>query len=236
MRMRWVRRSAAAALVVAASLVVSPASGDGRPVQLTTTLAPGVTLTRITQDDPPERIRVLTIDPSEAVTFDVALASRRLPAFRKTSKMARDHEALAAVNGDFGLYPGYPTHAFAEDADLKTTAVHGTEGKVFAISRDEQQVFIGRPDVAVTVEQPATTEVWDLKQWNEQGRPPEDEVGGYTKAGGDWAPPPSKACSARLVPDGGRLWAPGEAGISREYTVGAVVCRDEPLPLRGGIG
>lgn len=234
---RTLRRAGAAAMALvltAGPAVGAPAgraSGAPRIRQWVTTVAPGLTLRRIVDLETPRRIFVLTVDPAESVTMDVALAEDRFPGFETTSSMAKRHGAIAAVNGDFGGFSGLPTHPFAEDGDLKRTSA--VSGVGFAVSEDEQSVFVERPEQIVTATL-GSGEVWRIDHWND-GPPGLGEIVAFNPAGGSLETPPPYACSVRLLPAGPpRALAP-EPGIARSYTVDQAACPESPMARRGGV-
>ena len=174
-------------------------------------------------------VYVLVVDPKRTPRIDVSLSNDLLPGHERTRSMARRHQAVAAVNGDFGTPSGRPTHTFAEDGDLKQVSFAGAPS--FSITSDEQQTFLDRPFESVTaIEQ----DTWPVIRWN-FGPPPFTDVAAFTPAGGALEAPPSNACSVRLLPVGGRRWAPGNAGIEVDYGVNEVGCSTSPMAVGGGV-
>lgn len=212
--------------------VESVRKGSGRGYrQRKKRVAQGVTLTRIVAPGP-RRIFVLTVDPKKAPTIDVALAQNALQGFERTSRMARRHRALAAINGDFGLPQGRPAHHFAKDGDLKQSS--RAFGYNFAISRDKLNVFLDRPAVKLTALETSVGETWTVQRWND-GLPALGEIGVYTPGGGILEPPPANTCSARLVPPGPLRWGDSQVGLRTDHVVQEVSCARTSLPLNGGI-
>jgi Tol biopolymer transport system component len=164
-----------------------------------------------------------------AVTLDTALSNDRLAGHEKTSRMAKRHGAVAAINGDFGLPSGRPAHTFAEDGELDqlSFAVAGN----FAITKDEQQTFIDRPHETVTADE---DDVWRIDRWN-FGQPGATDIAAYTPSGRGLETPPSNACSAELSRVAGPRWAPGQTGVETPYKVDAVGCATEPMTVNGGV-
>lgn len=194
-------------------------------------IAQGVTLARIRAPGP-RRIYVLTVRPRKAPTIDVALAQNALQGFERTSRMARRHRALAAINGDFGLPQGRPAHHFAKDGDLKQSS--RAFGYNFAISRDELNVFLDRPAVAVNSLETDVGEIWPVQRWND-GLPALGEIAGHSPAGGTLETPPANTCSVRVVPSGPLRWGDAQVGLRTDYVVQEVSCAKAALPLNGGI-
>ena len=214
------------------ALPVDPGDARGRRrVVKTTKIAPGLLFTRIVEKKIPRRTFVLKIDPSRPLTVDVTLARDRLPARRPTSEIAARAGALAAVNGDFSVpHVGRPVHPFAQDGDLVQTA--DQQGPLFALRVNEQDVFLGKPALRVTVTDRGTGRTWRLDRWN-QGDPLPGELAGFSPVGGTLELPPEFACSARLAPDGERHQ--GKAGVVADFVVDAVRCSEEPMTRDGGI-
>ena len=215
--------------------VVSATLASGAPAQAgvtsrVTTLAPGLTLTRLSDPSGPFQIRVLTIDPSKAVMIDVALSARTFGSFARTSAIASAHGAIAAVNGDFGMWPARPVHPFAKGGTLVAT---GDPAASFAISRNEQHVFAARVRPTIKALVPASGQTFGVDSWN-TGRPGVGQIAGYTPSGGSVATPPPLACSARLAIDGKMRWGTGQTGVARDYTVMTEACRPAPMALNAG--
>jgi hypothetical protein len=168
----------------------------------------------------------LTFNPARASTVDVALAQDRLPGRETVSSMARRHHAMAAITGDFTLPAGQPTHAFAEDGDLKRTSFDFAHG--FAISQDEEELYLDYPVETVTVTEPDSGDIWAVNQWNDR-EPLFGHVAGYSPPGGRLVRPPRHMCSVRLLPEGNLRWANGDLGVVRDHTVDKVVCRARRL-------
>lgn len=238
-----IRRSAALAsafaCLVALAATAPAGAGDGRdgaeplrPIVKTRKIAPGLLFTRIVERQVPRRTFVLKIDPSRPLTVDVALAEAAMPARRTTAEIAKGHDALAATNGDFSVRTvGRPVHPLAQDGDLVQTA--SQQGPLFALRRDEQAVFLGRPDLRVTVTNRDSGQTWRLDRWNHGPAAP-GEIVGFSPVGGTLEVPPPFACSVRLLPDGPRSFD-GETGIITDYHVDAAACSSESMARKGGV-
>jgi hypothetical protein len=168
----------------------------------------------------------LTFNPARASTVDVALAQDRLPGRETVSSMASRHHAMAAITGDFTLPAGQPAHAFAEDGDLKRTSFGFAHG--FAISQDEEELYVDYPVETITVTEPDSGDTWAVNQWNDRD-PLFGHVAGYSPPAGSLARPPRHVCSVRLLPEGDLRWANGDLGVVRDHTVEKVVCRARRL-------
>jgi hypothetical protein len=188
----------------------------------------GLSYREIKDSQGPRRIFVLTVDPSKVVTVDVALALDHLGHVERTSSMAARHGAVAGINGDFGAFSGRPSYGYAEDGDLKILPVLGGPRNV-AVKKDETQSFVGTAAFSVTHVEVDSSERWAVKKWN-YSKPASGEIAGYTKAGGDFAKPPSSHCYARLRPTSKLAWV-GTGGLGREYSVARAVCQTSPLLL-----
>jgi hypothetical protein len=199
--------------------------------RITKTIAPGLTLTKIAQRNPPLRIFVLTVDLSTPLTMDVALAGPRMPARAVTSDIAKRNGAIAAVNGDFGSRIGQPTNPFERDGQLVRTA--SSPGTVFAVSKDEQNVTIARPTPLVTASD-SDGRTWTIDRWNDGPLGP-GEIGGFTPVGGTLWPPPGAMCSARLLPTGPFAPSSDGQGFEQPFTVEQRGCFQSALPATGAV-
>ena len=201
------------------------------PIVKTRKIAPGLKYTKIVRRSIPLKTYVLRVDLSKRITLDTTIADAALPSRRPLSGIASTHHALAAVNGDPGEGLGNTVHPFAQDGQLLHTA--GPGPNLFAVSRDESRSFFGVADVSVTLTDRDTDTEYDVDRWN-RGGPAPGEIVGYSPLGGTLEPPPSYACSARLLQDG-----PPEAanadGVNRDFLVDAVGCSASPLAMKGGV-
>lgn len=190
-------------------------------------VVPGVRYSRFRREG--SDVHLLKVNPELAPTIDVALSNDKLAGHEKTSRMAKRHGAVAAVNGDFGLPSGRPAHTFAEDAELDQVSFAVAEN--FAITKDEKQTFFDRPHETVTADE---DDVWRIERWN-FGEPGATDISAYTPSGRGLETPPSNACSAELSRLAGPRWAPGMAGVETPYRVDAVACASEPMTVNGGV-
>jgi Tol biopolymer transport system component len=179
----------------------------------------------------PNRIHVLRMDPALRPRLDVAVAGGDLAGAARTSQMAAAHGAVAAVNGDFGLY-GRPVHPFAEDGILFQTSFARSHN--VAVSHREDAAYFRRPTPRLAVLQTESGDVFRVDRWN-RGEPTWGEVAGYTPAGEDVERPPSFACSVRLFPAGPLRWTAAEEGIGRDYLVDEAACRGRRMTRDGGV-
>ncbi|MGH2819627.1 MAG: phosphodiester glycosidase family protein [Actinomycetota bacterium] len=204
----------------------------GRYRRRSVRIAPGLRLIRMVDVRAPNRIRVLSVDPASRMTVDTVLSNNRLPGVERTSAMARRRDAIAAVNGDYSLPWGRPPHVFAEDGILKASPIPW--GRAFAISRDEQDVYIRHPRVSIRVTDTRRAVSWRVADWN-VGKPRAGKIAAVTPAGAKHLRPPRRACSIRLFPASRRRWDVGQLGVKRDYRVDMVRCAFRRLRLRGGI-
>lgn len=195
------------------------------------TLAPGLTLTEITQSSGPVRIRVLTVDPTKVVMVTSTLAGGSFGHLATVSSMAQANGAVAAVNGDFGVWPARPVHSFTHDGDVYDS---GSLDSAFAVSADETRSYASTARVHVTGRVGGSSSSFKVNIWN-TGDPKVGQVAGYTSVGGSLAPPPSTGCFARLVPSGIPAWATGYLGIVRGYTVDAEKCQSSRMAINGDV-
>jgi len=208
----------------------APARSRGRFERRASDVAPGITYTRIVDERGPNRLFLLTIDPSTAATIEVALSQRRLAGVAPTSAIARRRGALAAVNGDFFLPNGQLIHPLVEALALRQSGFQ--RGQSFTFSSDERAA-IGVPHLAIEATEgdgaaPRAVSAWNLR------RPRNGEIVGYTAAGEGVAEPPAGACSARLLASGDPGWSPGNDGFQRTYDVDRSRCGDRVGP-KGGV-
>ena len=231
----------AAACMASLALTAAPSAGAQAPptdVQPTTAgvgeevgVVPGVTYTS-KKISGPNKIHVVIVAPGSDATIDVATAVNVLPGYVRTSTIATEHNAIAAVNGDFGLSPGRPGHALAEDANLMQTSPLGADGKNFAIRADETKAHLGSAQIQIQLKR-GPGEHFSIERWND-GTAHATEIGAFTNYGGSVANPPNGACSARLLPDGPPDWDINE-DVERHYIVGAVACGAQRMPLGDGM-
>jgi exopolysaccharide biosynthesis protein len=174
-------------------------------------------------------VYVLKVSPPQLPRLDVALSNDLLPGHERTSRMAKRHRAVAAINGDFGTPSGRPSHTFAEDGDLKQVSF--AVAPTFAMTQDERQTFFARPTESVVAME---NDTWVVDRWN-FGEPGFLDISAFTPVGGSLEVPPANSCSARLVPSTGRRWGPGLQGVETDYAVNAVACSTAPMPTNGGI-
>ena len=199
---------------------------DRRPRRLK--VAPGVRYKRFRREN--SDVYLLKVNPDLAATIDVSLSNDRLAGHERTSRMARRNKAVAAINGDFGMPSGRPSHTFAEDGDLKQLSFAVAWN--FAISQDEKTTFFARPKEVVTAEE---DDVWRVERWNFGTEPGANDVAAYTPASGGLLAPPGNACSAKLSPVAGPRWAPGMTGVETSYRVDAVGCSSTAMAVNGGL-
>lgn len=228
----WLAASMSA--IVGLVAIAATGSAAGRYRTSTSRIARGVTLMEIKDRIGPNRIRVLKIAPASRVTLDVALATDELPGHETTSSMAKRHQALAAINGDFTLLPGTegsgrPVNTFIEDGHLKASPL--IWGRNFSINHDETVARVGHTRLRSWVISPSG-EQWNIKTTN----PVDPSVGFtmYTPAGGKLFGPPPDSCAARLLANGVFGWNGDLDGVSRDFVVDEVVCRQRPIKRLGG--
>ena len=199
-----------------------------KTVVKTRTIAPGVKLTKIAQKKIPRRTFILRLDPSAKATLDVTLAENQLPASARVSEIARRVNAIAAVNGDFGSHVR-PTHVFAQDGDLVQS---GAEGALFAMRADEQAVYLGTPQIDVSVTNRTNGQTWQIRDLNRTA-PALGELVAYSPVGGTLGSPPPYMCSVRMVPAGASSSVNG--GVARDFTVDTARCSEKPMARDGGV-
>ena len=222
-------------MAVVLVLFVAGAPGDAQARAARTVvksvLRPGVTLTRIRDPSGPFEIRVIRLDPSTSAMLDVALAGRTFGSFAKPSSMAAREGAVAAVNGDFSLWPGRPVHPFADDTLLDGS---GWPEANVAPTDKEKTFFANHAAASIVATDRGSGTNFRIQRWN-TGVPGRGQIAGYTWIAGGRPAPPDDACSARLFLKGDLRWGPRGVGITRDYRVGAVNCQSSPMPMNGGI-
>ena len=206
-------------------------SGARARIVKTRKIAQGLTFIRIVRRQVPLRAFVLRVDLSKAITLDTTIADDSLPSRRQLSRIVRNHDALAGVNGDPGEGLGNTVHPFAQDGDLLHTA--GPDAEMFAVSKDESSTFLGNPKLKVNVTDQSNGHVFTLDRWNRRAPEP-GEIVGFSPLGGTLASPPSFSCSARLLPQGPPLAADPD-GVDRDYVVDVAACSEAPLDRNGGV-
>lgn len=228
----------AAAVLLVLTLTPAEVAGAGgaapgarAPSVRTRKVAPGLTYIRIVRRQVPLRAFVLKVDLSKAITLDTTIADDALPSRRQLSRIVRNHDALAGVNGDPGEGLGNTVHPFAQDGDLLHTA--GPDAEMFAVSKDESSTFLGNPRLKVNVTDRSNGRVFTLDRWNRRAPEP-GEIVGFSPLGGTLASPPSFSCSVRLLPQGPPLVADPD-GVDRDYVVDAATCSEAPLDRNGGV-
>ncbi|MFN2524686.1 MAG: phosphodiester glycosidase family protein [Actinomycetota bacterium] len=229
--MRSIRGGFVATALLIALLMPLAAVQARKPRTRSTEVAPGVVYSVIRDYSGPWRIRVVTIDLSQAATLDVALAGDKLPGFETTSSIAARHGAVAALNGDFALSSGRPVHAFAMDGTLVQTPQSWSRN--FAARADETATFIGHPEHAISFQELDTGLIHPVELVNEQIRF-DRQMAAYTSFGGSLERPPIFACSARLMAlETPRLNAEGSS-VDALQQVDEVLCSDRRMAKRGG--
>ena len=230
------RRPALLAFALAVTLLATaapqPAEAGHRRSRSDRSIANGVVFSRITESGP-NQIRLITINPKQAhATTDVALASNSFPGWARTSQMARAHNAIAAVNGDFGISPGRPLHAFLMDGKLVQSGIR--TGAAFASANDVSNSYADHPVVNVSAYVMSSRASFGIEKWN-SGDPKGNEIAAYTPSGGSVERPPRGACSVRLQPAGSPTWTSSREGIQRVYSVQATASCGGSMKVQGGV-
>jgi hypothetical protein len=228
---------ALAVTIVAGVGGTEPAGARSRFQVSTRRIGPGIILRKIHDRRIPNDIKVLEVRPEGRPTIDVALANDEIPGHETTSSMARRHNAVAAINGDFTVRPqdagaGRPIDTFAEDGRLLASPL--IYGRNFSISRDETSITFGHDRLSAWVRQDDSGEQWRVRAINPLTAQP-DAFSMYTPAGGTVSRSPSYSCSARLRALGDSRWTSGKLGLERTFYVDRFSCRGAPLARRGGI-
>jgi uncharacterized protein YigE (DUF2233 family) len=198
----------------------------------TVRVAKGLHLTRILDRRGPNRIRVLTVNPATRLTVDVALSNDAVPWTETTSSMARRRQAIAAINGTYGLPWGRPIGLFAEDGSLKTSPLMGSQA--FSMSYDEDEAHFGHTNLLIRATVLDTGAKWRIDDWNEPGQPGPWKIAALTPSIAGYLKPPQRACSARLFPFHKPMWNKEGTGLVTDYVVDAARCSKYRMKQRGG--
>jgi hypothetical protein len=202
-----------------------------RPIVKTRKIAPGLLFTRIIEKRVPRRTFILSADLSQPLTVDMTLADPSMPSSRKTSEIAKSHEALTAINGDFSVQGVRPIHPLAQDGDLLQSA---TQSPMFALRRDETGAYIGTPELEIAVTDLDSGQSFELDRWN-RGPPTNGEIAGFSPVGGTLELSPPYACSVRLLPDGPVSFDAAGTGVVSDFRVDVAACSSEPMLREGGV-
>lgn len=178
----------------------------------------------------PNQLRVLEVDPSTPATLELVGAGRSYPHLSPTSRIAERGGALAGVNGEFFTVPGRPEFLFQSDGTLWQTALH--DSNMFAISEDEQRIYVRRISPSISVSGGGST--LRVSNWNTVD-PVGREISGYTPIGGSVAVPPPHACYLELGHESGPSWAAGRTATERSYVVSSSGCGAHAPSLRGRV-
>jgi uncharacterized protein YigE (DUF2233 family) len=226
------------AFVVAAVATLVPGPSEdavkagGRYTKRVKRIVPGLNYIKMVDTKLPARIKILKIDPTTAITLDVALSNNLLPGRERTSSMVARHGAIAGINASFGNSWGRPIGIFAEDGTLKASPY--VPGGVLAFARGTDGVHIGHHDLAVRGRTIETGAQWGVPFWNDPNEN-RDMIAGWTRAGGDRATPEGNSCSMRLVPDGPLRYSSDYTKLYRRHRVAKQLCADNPMDLGKGL-
>lgn len=229
---RTLMRASLGVVLLLLMISVAPATTSAARRSQWKTLSPGVTYLKKSISGP-NQLNLIRVDAQTAATIDVVPAGNTLPSYAKTSVMGANNNAVVAVNGDFGLSPGRPGHALAQDGELLQTSPLGADGKNFAARYDKTGGYIGGQNLRIKIKDPSAANPISVDLWND-AEPGNSEVAGYTSFGGTVSEPPKKACSARLLTAGPLTWSPVD-GVRRDYTVDERRCGALEMSLNSGI-
>ena len=220
-------------LALAASVLASSASAPAQAGmrRSSSRVARGVKLVRIVRSTGPVAIYELRIDPSQESTVDVAMPGHAIGGYATVSTMAKAHNAIAAINGDYSR-SGRPQHAFAQDGDIVQTGVHGA-GNGFGENADETRAYTGHPAIRIAAHVKGSGADLEVDRWN-SGDPHGGQINAFSDYGGSAEQPPGGACSVRLLPDGPLGWGQG-GKVARDYKVDKVDCGASAMSLQSGI-
>ncbi|MCU1346688.1 MAG: hypothetical protein JWL70_2954 [Acidimicrobiia bacterium] len=181
-------------------------------------VAPGVTMaTRLLPG--PRVAHVVTVDERRGVELRTTTAAGALTGRLATTSIARQWDALVAVNGDFFLPTGEPVHAFASGGRLMK-APGLQESMVGFDSRAPNANYEGVQQFSMTAELPSGP--LTVNRVND-GAPSDAEVALFTAEASRRVDLGGPACSATLTVVGPASIAPS-GDTNQEYTVGAAAC------------
>lgn len=200
----------------------------------TSTLAPGVSYTRIRDRSGPFRIRIVSIQMSEATTIDTVLSNDKLPKFENTTSMAQRTGAIAAINGDYARSSGRPVYTFAADGYLAQTPLDW--GRNFSVTYDETASYIGHPEVTGWATEADGGATYPISMVNNIYTPLfSTEVRLFTAQAGKDALPPSGHCLVRLMPLETPSLMTEAAGVEQSFQVDQVRCDGTRIRPMGGV-
>jgi phosphodiester glycosidase len=188
-------------------------------------LAPGLTLTHIRDPAGPWRIQVLTIDPSQPLTIQVATPGP-MGTYARPSQIGRARGALAAINGDFSASPGRPLHPITRGGFVRTTGRQAGPG----FGAGSRAAIVGVAHPAISARDETTARSFRLAHVN-AGAPGRNQVVAFTRYGGRAEKPQARGCWVRLRVFGPRAWAPGRVAMIRRYHVTRTDCTIAPAAV-----
>jgi hypothetical protein len=207
-------------------------AGDVPLIRRTPGLAAGVTHRVVRPDG--VTAHVLTVDLGATSSVDTVLSGGALRGMLRTSTMARQAGAVAAVNGDYSLSSGRPVHVFAHDGELGQTAQ--VLGRAVGLDATGTKVSMGFPSVtnSLSVQTETSTATIAVPRWN-SGAADAENVAAFTSAGAGLETPPANDCYAGLAPSGERTVHP-DGGIDTPLTVTGRRCGgDAPMVPAGSV-
>ncbi len=220
---RYGALGALATCATVAAFLPSVAGAAPQPASTSTTLAPGLTLTTVTDPSGPYQLRILTVDPTKPVTLDVATAGASLGTYALTSKIGTAKGALAAVNGDFSVAPGRPVHAMLSNGTFLQSGIHA--GAAFSQSHDRVHAYLGAPHVSISGVAPSITgSNFSVSSWN-SGQPTSGGIAAFTRYGGTDERPGPNECAVRLSAPTKLKWGnTTRTRLTRDYSVNSAGC------------
>jgi hypothetical protein len=217
------KRLALAVAVCTAVLALGAQAALATPtVVVKRTLAPGVKYRKIRDSAIPVTMYVLRFRSGTKATLDGVLSSNPISSYKKTSEMAVNAGAIAAINGDLNDWPGRPTHQYVSDGMVMQTARPGVS---FAFRQDEKGATIGRHPIRIYAKSAATAQTVKVNKWNSGFPRTSDSIVGYSWYGGKNEHPTATECNVRLTKPAGIRWNNKKRiGTDRVYTVDARRC------------
>src|SRR5438874_2666526 len=104
-------------------------------------IARGVTLKVVSYPSGPWQVRILTIHPQRSATLEQQASGQIFGTYKTVSRMGHANGAVAAVNGDFGSFSGYPAHWNLIDGTLRTSGIQ--QNQAFAIDDSGTRAWAG---------------------------------------------------------------------------------------------
>ncbi|MGH2736965.1 MAG: phosphodiester glycosidase family protein [Actinomycetota bacterium] len=201
----------------------------------------------------PNKIRVVSFDPSAAATADVVLATDKLEGYERTSSMAARTDGVVAINGDYSRPNGAPVFTFAQDGRLEQDPERDTVtgaykfGRNFSMTTDETNSYFGNPKTRAWFFEEGSPESEPISRFN-NGEPGTEGISAFSPTGGKDQKPPGDSCYVRLrqmgppqttstphAPLNNKGIMVVDFGVEQPFFVGKARCRPKRVNPKGGV-